>query len=144
MRLGRGLVAAVAVLVVIPLAGCSGLVLANPPLPVPPIATAAPTPVAIADPVPILFPRDDGPHHRLTEWWYYTGHLATADGRHFGFEAVVFRAERGDVPVTWASHLALTDETDKHQYEALKYEIETLRLHPEIQGYVNTEFTDVD
>ena len=21
-------------------------------------------------------PRDDGPHDRLTEWWYYTGHLA--------------------------------------------------------------------
>jgi len=39
---------------------------------------------------------------------------------------------------------ALTDETDKHQYEALKYEIETLRIHPEIQGYVITEFTDVN
>ena len=39
---------------------------------------------------------------------------------------------------------ALTDETDQHQYEALKYEIETLRIHPEIQGYVITEFTDVN
>jgi hypothetical protein len=29
----------------------------------------------------------------------------------FGFEYVVFRAERGDFPVTWASHLAITDET---------------------------------
>jgi len=35
----------------------------------------------------------------------------TDGGRRFGFEAVVFRAERGDVPVTWASHLALTDES---------------------------------
>ena len=25
---------------------------------------------------PIVLPRDDGPHDRLTEWWYYTGHLA--------------------------------------------------------------------
>ena len=35
-----------------------------------------------ADPVPIVLPRDDGPHDRLTEWWYYTGHLVggTDDG----------------------------------------------------------------
>ena len=35
----------------------------------------------------------------------------SADGRRFGFEFVIFRAERGAFPVTWASHLALTDET---------------------------------
>ena len=29
-----------------------------------------------------LFPADDGPHDRLTEWWYYTGHLQAGDGRH--------------------------------------------------------------
>jgi predicted secreted hydrolase len=93
-------------------AACSGgLMLANPPLAVPAPPTATPVPSRPADPVPIVFPRDDGPHDRLTEWWYYTGHLQTADGRHFGFEAVIFRAERGDLPVSWASHLALTDET---------------------------------
>jgi predicted secreted hydrolase len=59
----------------------------------------------------VALPRDDGPHDRLTEWWYYTGHLRAADGSRFGFEYVVFRAERGSFPVTWASHLALTDET---------------------------------
>jgi predicted secreted hydrolase len=58
----------------------------------------------------VVLPRDDGPHDRLTEWWYYTGHLAAADGRTFGFEYVVFRAERGGFPVSWASHLAVTDE----------------------------------
>jgi predicted secreted hydrolase len=77
-------------------------------LPAPP--TAAPAPSRIPDPVSIQLPRDDAPHDRLTEWWYYTGHLVSADGRHFGFEAVIFRAERGSVPTTWASHLALTDE----------------------------------
>ena len=59
----------------------------------------------------MILPRDDGPHGRLTEWWYYTGHLDAADGRTFGFEYVIFRAERGTFPVTWASHLAITDET---------------------------------
>ena len=63
-----------------------------------------------SDPQPIVFPRDDGPHDRLTEWWYYTGHLVSDAGRRFGFEYVVFRAERGAFPVSWASHLALTDE----------------------------------
>ena len=51
-------------------------------LPAPP--TAAPTPSSVPDPVPIQLPRDDGPHDRLTEWWYYTGHLVAADGRHLG------------------------------------------------------------
>ena len=73
-----------------------------------PPATRRPAPPA--DPQPIVLPRDEAPHDRLTEWWYYTGHLLTDDGRRFGFEFVIFRAERGAFPVTWASHLALTDE----------------------------------
>ena len=36
-------------------------------------------------PVPVAFPRDDGPHDVLTEWWYYTGHLFTAAGERYGF-----------------------------------------------------------
>jgi putative drug exporter of the RND superfamily len=57
------------------LAGCTGPILAAPPAPhptTPPAAVATPRP---ADPVPIILPRDDAPHDRLTEWWYYTGHL---------------------------------------------------------------------
>ncbi|HEY0443748.1 MAG TPA: lipocalin family protein, partial [Candidatus Limnocylindrales bacterium] len=46
-----------------------------------------------------------------TEWWYYTGHLRDDSGGRWGFEFVVFRAERGNLPVSWASHVALTDET---------------------------------
>jgi hypothetical protein len=39
---------------------------------------------------------------------------------------------------------ALTDATEWHQYTSLKYEIESIRSHPEIQGYVITEFTDLN
>jgi predicted secreted hydrolase len=85
-------------------------ILANPPITFPSPPIASPAPSLAADPLPISLPRDDGPHERLTEWWYYTGHLQTSTGHRFGFEAVVFRAERGAVPVAWASHLALTDE----------------------------------
>ena len=91
-------------------AACTTPILANQPIsfPSPPSPTAAPP--RAPDPIAINLPRDDGPHDRLTEWWYYTGHLHAADGRKFGFEAVVFRAERGSVPPAWAAHLALTQE----------------------------------
>ena len=39
---------------------------------------------------------------------------------------------------------ALTEAAQWHQYESLKYEIEALRARPEIQGYVITEFTDLN
>jgi predicted secreted hydrolase len=95
------------------LAGCGGgPILANPPAQrLVPSAAPKPTPVVVADPQPVEFPRDDAPHDRLTEWWYYTGHLRDAGGRKWGFEYVIFRAERGRFPVSWASHLAVTDET---------------------------------
>jgi predicted secreted hydrolase len=108
LRRFAALAAAAALLV----SACSGTgpILANPDLVLPTPPTVAPTPSRAPDPLPIQLPRDDAPHDRLTEWWYYTGHLVATDGRHFGFEAVIFRAERGAVPTTWASHLALTDE----------------------------------
>ncbi len=104
--------------------GCGGApILANPPLSFPsPAVTPAPT-TRPADPIPLAFPRDDGPHDRLTEWWYYTGHLRAGDGRRFGFEAVVFRAERSSVPTAWASHLALTDEQDDRFFYAQRSEV---------------------
>jgi hypothetical protein len=39
---------------------------------------------------------------------------------------------------------ALSEATEWHEFEALKYEIGDLRAHPEIQGYVITEFTDLN
>jgi len=93
------------------IAACSGPILANPPAARP---VAPPEPPATSrppDPQPVILPADDAPHNRLTEWWYYTGHLRDARAGRWGFEYVIFRAERGGFPVSWASHLALTDET---------------------------------
>ena len=50
-------------------------ILANPPLDFPTPVTPTAPPDRPADPIPVELPRDDGPHDRLTEWWYYTGHL---------------------------------------------------------------------
>jgi hypothetical protein len=38
----------------------------------------------------------------------------------------------------------LTDATDWHEYASLKYEIESIRSQNEIQGYVITQFTDIN
>lgn len=60
---------------------------------------------------PLTFPEDFGAHEDFrTEWWYYTGNLQTAQGRHFGFELTIFRV--GLLPPTaelptdseWYSH----------------------------------------
>lgn len=38
------------------------------------------------------FPEDFGAHPDfLTEWWYYTGNVATEDGRRFGYQFTIFR-----------------------------------------------------
>jgi len=110
-------------LVAVVVAACGGPVLANPPLPQPAITPAPAATPRTPDPQPVILPADDAPHDRLTEWWYYTGHLRDETGGRWGFEFVIFRAERGSFPVTWASHLALTDETGGRFHYAQRAEI---------------------
>ncbi len=44
------------------------------------------------EPGAIRFPADRGPHEEYqTEWWYYTGNLATMEGRRFGYQLTFFR-----------------------------------------------------
>ncbi|MCC6140396.1 MAG: carotenoid 1,2-hydratase [Nitrospira sp.] len=69
------------------------------------------------------FPRDHGSHDTFrTEWWYYTGHVETAEGRRFGFELTFFRRgiepdqvetrpSRWSVDQLYLAHLAITDVT---------------------------------
>jgi predicted secreted hydrolase len=64
-------------------------------------------------------PQDHGPHFEFqTEWWYYTGQLATSDQRRFGFQLTFFR--RGLAPgpppraglatnQVYFAHFAVTD-----------------------------------
>jgi putative drug exporter of the RND superfamily len=118
-------VAVLGLLAVLLLAACSpgGGVLANPPVVRPSPAPTATAPPLGADPQPVRLPADDAPHQRLTEWWYYTGHLQASDGARYGFEYVIFRAERGDFPVSWAAHLALTDEDGQAFFYAQRSEV---------------------
>ena len=77
----------------------------------------------------LSFPADFGPHlDYQTEWWYYTGNLTAADGRHFGYQLTFFRRailapdERAARSSSWAvqqvymAHFALTDAGRSHFY----------------------------
>jgi len=71
--------------------------------------------------VELAFPRDHGAHPtHASEWWYLTGHLATAGGEDFGFQLTIFRSgmdpgppEPGASPLrarqVYAGHLAIAD-----------------------------------
>jgi len=74
------------------------------------------------EPRAFVFPADHGSHPAYrTEWWYFTGNLATEAGRHFGFELTFFRyglgaSERGTAGASawradqaWMAHFAVTD-----------------------------------
>ena len=56
------------------------------------------------------FPADHGPHPGFrTEWWYFTGNLATAGGRRFGYQLTFFRVALSPVPVIRPSHWGAND-----------------------------------
>jgi predicted secreted hydrolase len=72
------------------------------------------------EPRPFHFPEDHGPHPEFrTEWWYYTGNLATREGRQFGFQLTFFRSALApDMPPrssewasrqAWLAHFTITD-----------------------------------
>jgi predicted secreted hydrolase len=80
-------------------------------LPAPP-----PTPQTYA---PVTFPKDEAPHGDLTEWWYYTGHLESADGRRWGFELVSFQILRATLEPFYIAHFAVTDQ----QRQQFRYDV---------------------
>ena len=78
----------------------------------PPHQMAVPTATPLP---PIQFPQDEAPHHNLTEWWYYTGHLrghdATGHEHVYGFELTFFQTLRGAFSPFYAAHFAISDIT---------------------------------
>lgn len=102
--------AALALLALI-VAGCGvpGTISASGTLP----AAAAPPTQA---PLPaVRFPQDEAPHHDLTEWWYYTGHLYARDSAGhaltYGFELTFFQTLRGQFAPYYVAHFAISDVT---------------------------------
>jgi predicted secreted hydrolase len=88
-----------------------------------------------------VFPADHGAHREYrTEWWYFTGNLATAAGRHFGFELTFFRyalappsprpedASAWRTEQVWMAHLAVTDTEGRRFYARERLTREALGL----------------
>ena len=84
------------------------------------------------DPWDWQFPRDFGPHPEFqTEWWYYTGNLATADGRRFGYQFTIFRrAIEPQARVSesewrtnqiYMAHFTVSDIAGEHFYHAERF-----------------------
>jgi hypothetical protein len=79
------------------------------------------------------------PHDK--PWWFsrdFEGREITKP------EGIEQRYADFQYPALFPALDTLTDATQWHEYASLKYEIESIRSHPEIQGYVITEFTDIN
>jgi predicted secreted hydrolase len=78
-------------------------------------------------------PADFGPHPEYqTEWWYYTGNLATEDGRRFGYQFTIFRRAIAPTPPDsdaseWRSnqvymaHFTVTDVAGDQFYQYQRF-----------------------
>lgn len=62
---------------------------------------------------PINFSTDQGEHkNKLSEWWYYNGHLYSTSGESYGYELCFFRVS----PLIYFVHIAITDEHNQKFY----------------------------
>ena len=93
----------------------------------------------VTGPRDFSFPDDHGPHPEYAlEWWYFTGNLDAADGRHFGYELTFFRIGLTSNTVErqseWAArqmysaHFALTDVANDEFYFFERYSRDALGL----------------
>jgi predicted secreted hydrolase len=90
-------------------------------------------------PAVLRFPADHGAHPQFRhEWWYFTGNLHTAGGRHFGYQLTFFRfalaPEAPQRASAWATnqvymaHLALTDSRSGKFYAFERFSRDALGL----------------
>lgn len=78
------------------------------------------------------FPSDHGAHPDYqTEWWYYTGNLATEDGRRFGYQFTVFRRAITPDPIAsesewrtnqvYMAHFTVTDVAHARYFQSQRF-----------------------
>ena len=107
-------------------------------------------------PYRFIFPRDHGAHPGYqSEWWYYTGHLKTTDGRRFGYELTFFRVglkpgdpQLGRVQSRWRghelypAHFALTDEAGKTFFHVDRFAREAIGMGAAAKGKLDVRADD--
>jgi hypothetical protein len=80
-------------------------------------------------------------HYGGEPWWFDTG-LEHGGGEVYP-RGVDYRFALYGLDRVFGSLSALAEASQRQQMAAMKYEIEQMRLHPSIEGYVITEFTDL-
>ncbi|GAC1526694.1 MAG: lipocalin-like domain-containing protein [Vulcanimicrobiaceae bacterium] len=107
-------------------------------------------------PYAFVFPRDHGAHPGYqSEWWYYTGHLKTSDGRRFGYELTFFRVglKPGDPQPNstqsrwrghqlYPAHFALTDEAGKTFFHVDRFAREAIGMGYAASGRLDVHADD--
>lgn len=74
---------------------------------------------------------------RLGSWW------SPFDGMPGYPHGVLSRFDRLGLAAIWGDYETFAQAAQWHEFQALKFEVETLRRYNSIQGYVLTELTDV-
>ncbi|MCS6846841.1 MAG: glycoside hydrolase family 2 TIM barrel-domain containing protein [Anaerolineae bacterium] len=80
-------------------------------------------------------------HYGGEPWWFETG-LEHGGGEVYP-HGVRYRFKLFGLDRIFGSLSQLAEASQRQQMAAMKYEIEQMRRHPSIQGYVITEFTDL-
>ncbi|BCX02994.1 MAG: hypothetical protein KatS3mg053_0932 [Candidatus Roseilinea sp.] len=80
-------------------------------------------------------------HYGGEPWWFETG-LEHGGGEVYP-HGVRYRFQLYGLNRVFGSLSRLAEASQRQQMAAMKYEIEQMRLHSSIQGYVITEFTDL-
>jgi hypothetical protein len=74
-------------------------------------------------------------------WWFDTGRDWSGGVVHP--QGILARARELRLDENFGGTSELFAASQQHQFESLQYEVEQMRLHPEIAGFVVTEFTDI-
>jgi Glycosyl hydrolases family 2, sugar binding domain/Glycosyl hydrolases family 2, TIM barrel domain/Glycosyl hydrolases family 2 len=74
-------------------------------------------------------------------WWFDTGQGWAGGVVHP--EGILDRAVEWHLDKTFGGMRNLFRASQEHQFESIQYEVEQMRLRPEIAGFVITEFTDI-
>lgn len=93
----------------------------------------------VTGPEPLMFPDDHAMHPGYRdEWWYFTGNLADAEGRRYGFQFTLFRfalapnRPRPDsdfaAEAVWMAHLAISDIDNRRFFSRERFARGTLEL----------------
>ncbi len=134
----------------------SGATLFAATLVAPGVATAGSGFAIATAPYRFVFPRDHGAHPDFqSEWWYYTGHLQTSDGRRFGYELTFFRVglKPGDPQPSptqsrwrghelYPAHFALTDEAGKTFFHVDRFAREAIGMGAAATGALDVRADD--